>query len=108
MLARKTPFSEGQYRTKSLVCQENLGKHQGNVKVQGMGIFFWLCPWPRPGISKCSDGNWGIYNQWKQLHIQIPSRFPRRRLYEPEAGAGLWHGPLLGRFKMVYCAPQAL
>ena len=31
-------------------------------------------PWPRPGISRCSDGKWGIHKQWKQLHIHIPSR----------------------------------
>ncbi len=35
-----------------------------------------------------------VHRMWKQFHSHIPSRSPRRRIYEPEARAGLNPEPI--------------
>ena len=54
--------------------------------------FFWVCPWPRPGMQSISTKS--LLTKYYNDHTV----FQKCR-----ARAGLWHGPLLGRFKMVYC-----
>ena len=48
-------------------------------------------PWPRPGMSRCSNGKSGIHKQWKQLHVHIPSR--QGRLVYQLSGLILWSRP---------------